>query len=415
MTALLVCMLLVGFCLCGLSGTAQSDRSAGHTYLELADAILAWEQTRLNVPRQQPLLEETILAAAGTTAGDWLPFALSRLGKPDAYDAYLTALQRHVETRYQSSNGLSTTRATEWHRIALAVLAAGGEPTAFGTDANGNTIDLIADGTYNRNLIGKQGLNSWIWGLLALDSLRYEVPANAVISREDMVQAILQSQLTDGGFALSGDRADPDMTAMALQALAPYVAQNDAVRQATDLALGCLSHLQADTGDFSSWGTPNAGSTAQVIIALCCLDIDPMQDERFCKNGRTLLDVLLQYRLEDGSFAQTLQPETGRPADANPLTTEQVLCALTALWRQANGMRTLYDLRPETDLPVPEDSRPEESRPPQSQPISSTAGSSSQLQESTTPHSSRIAVLCIGGTLLAGAGIAWLCFRKRRS
>ena len=60
--------------------------------------------------------------------------------------------------------------------------------------------------------------------------------------------------------------------------------------------------MQLDTGDFASWGTENVESTDQVVVALCCLGIDPLKDERFIKNGKTLLDGILKYRMSDGGF-----------------------------------------------------------------------------------------------------------------
>ena len=71
----------------------------------------------------------------------------------------------------------------------------------------GNPIDLIADGTYDRGRttpLGRQGINGWIWGLIALDSLRYPIPDGAFYTRDDIILEILRQQLPDGGFALSG-------------------------------------------------------------------------------------------------------------------------------------------------------------------------------------------------------------------
>src|SRR5690606_27038550 len=105
---------------------------------------------------------------------------------------------------------------------------------------------------------------------------------------------------------------DADMTAMAIQALSPYYnseetyeykqrATNEhvekSVREAVDEALDTLSQIQLDSGDFSSWGIANAESTAQVMVALTALGINPLEDERFIKNGNNLLDVILQYAM----------------------------------------------------------------------------------------------------------------------
>ena len=225
----------------------------------------------------------------------------------------------------------SAAKATEWHRISLAILAMGGDPTNFGTDANGEPINLIADGTYNRGRttpLGRQGINGWIWGLITLDSLRYPVPDDAFYTREDIIEEILCCQLSDGGFALSGEVSDPDITAMALQALAPYYdsdtlhrytrkitgeTEEKTVRQITEEALSCLSALQLPSGDFKSWGTQNVESTDQVVVALCCLGIDPLSDPRFIKDGKTLLDGILRYRMPDGGFVHSFTYDPDNP------------------------------------------------------------------------------------------------------
>ena len=61
------------------------------------------------------------------------------------------------------------------------------------------------------------------------------------------------------------------MTAMAIQALAPYYKTNETVKAAVDKALEALSALQRSDGGFGSWGTVNSESCAQVIVALTAL------------------------------------------------------------------------------------------------------------------------------------------------
>lgn len=331
------------------------------TALSVADGIIRWKKTENGSPADGFLLNDAFLTSAGSTAGDWYPIGLDRLGISDNFDGYLAVLTDRIEERYREPGRLSAAKATEWHRIALAMLAAGGDPTHAGTDENGTPIDLIADGTYDRGKtapLGRQGLNGWVWGLIALDSMRYDVPADACDTRDGMIAEILRQQLPDGGFALNGTEADPDMTAMVLQALSPYRDSDRVYAEAaktvpdaiTD-ALACLSALQLETGDFASWGTENVESTDQVLIALCCLGIDPLTDARFCKNGHTLLDGILRYRLPDGGFAHSFAYDpnnpTAAPGKSNAMAGEQTLLAMAALWRQQNGLRTLYDFRPE--------------------------------------------------------------------
>ena len=113
---------------------------------EAIDGILAWKRAQQGVAEGQPLLSGELLTYAGSTAADWLPIGLSRYGAEDDYDSYLAALRTYVEQKYREPDKLDRTKATEWHRIALAVLACGGDPTHFGRDENGADINLIADG-----------------------------------------------------------------------------------------------------------------------------------------------------------------------------------------------------------------------------------------------------------------------------
>lgn len=334
-----------------------------------ADGIIAWKKADNDSEPGGDLINNAFLELAGTTPGDWFPIGMSRLGVTDDYDGYLSVLRQKVEKRYVTKDKLSRAKATEWHRISLAVLAAGGDPTSFGKNADGSAIDLIADGTYDRGRtapLGRQGINGWIWGLIALDSMRYPVPDGAFYTRDDLITAILSQQLCDGGFALTGSATDPDITAMAVQALAPYyneeksysytlkadgTAREATVRQAVDAALTVLSALQLDTGDFISWGTQNVESTCQVAVALCSLGIDPASDSRFIKNGNTLIDGIMRYRHESGGFVHSYTYDPDNPASLpdkpNSMASEQVLYTIAAILRQANGMRTLYDFRPE--------------------------------------------------------------------
>lgn len=278
----------------------------------------------------------------GESVSDWVAIATGCSGDPVKRNAYLKGLEAYVTEQYAENGGLHRIKATEWHRISLAILALGGDPTAFGKDA----INLIADGTYNFQMadsLGLQGLNGWIFALITLDASGYEVPDNARFTREDMIREIIAAQTEDGGFGLSGNSADVDITAMALQALAPYYAEDTEVASAADRALNWLSARQNEHGDFTSWGAATAEGTAQTVIALCSLGIDPRTDERFIKNGNSPVDGLMQYQTENGMFRHTSDSE------ADMLATEQAALALIALDRLDRGGKRLYDL---TDVAV---------------------------------------------------------------
>ena len=85
--------------------------------------------------------------------------------------------------------------------------------------------------------------------------------------RDSLVQYILDAQLTDGGWALTGEVGDTDMTAMALQALSPYQSRAD-VQAAVASALARLSSTQKASGGYAAYGVENCESTAQVIFGV---------------------------------------------------------------------------------------------------------------------------------------------------
>lgn len=351
--------------------------SADDPYEEILqdiERIIKWKKSNSQTGVNEPLLNNHYLENAGETAGDWYPIGIGRIGYQDDYEAYLAVIEDVVSKRYEQESKLSEAKATEWHRISLAILSMGGDPTEIGQDVDGKPIDLIADGTYNRGKVralGLQGVNGWIWGLIALDSMRYVVPADGYDQREAIIQEIMRSQLSDGGFGLNQLESDTDMTAMALQALAPYYNSEEmytyelketetevtkTVREVVDGALVLLAETQQEDGDYASWEVPNAESTAQVIVALTALGIDPFSDERFIKNDQTLFDGLKKYQMDDGGFihAATYDAEnpSSLPDQSNTMASEQALYSLVALYRNAGGYRTLYDFRKEMEFDV---------------------------------------------------------------
>ncbi len=285
-------------------------------------------------------LLQSELFVPGESVSDWFAIATGCSGNPVKRDTYLKGLEQYVTDRYAESGGLHSIKATEYHRISLAVLALGGDPTRFGTDKTGTPINLIADGTYNwamSDSLGMQGLNGWIFALITLDSMDYQIPDTALYTREEVISELLAAQTEDGGFGLSGGSPDVDITAMTLQALAPYCETNENVRLAADKALNWLSARQTENGDFSSWGSTNAESTAQTVIALCSLGIDPQTDERFCKNGISVMDGLLRYQTDCGMFRHTIDGEE------DMMATEQAVLALIAFQRLKQDGNRLYD------------------------------------------------------------------------
>jgi len=163
-----------------------------------------------------------------------------------------------------------------------------------------------------------------------------------------VVDKLLSMQLSDGGWAVYGEVSDVDVTAMVLQSLASFYGQDETVTAAADKAVALLSARQLLDGGFTSFGEVNAESAAQVIIALCGLDIDPASDPRFVKENGSVVDSLLSCRLADGGFAHS--PGGTHSASAD----DQVLSAIVAMERQASGKGSLFILDSREDC-TPED------------------------------------------------------------
>lgn len=322
---------------------------------DLAMDVAVAQRAERGIADNQPLLTEDAFPA-GSSVSDWTALAMARAGIADDYAGYLARLQAYVERQYAENGGLHAVKATEYHRIALTAAALGGDPTAFGTKPDGTAIDLVAEGTYNwqgEEDLGGQGLNGWIFALLTMDAVGAEVPADARYSRQDMLDAIVSAQLPDGGFSLGGGAMDVDITAMSLQALAPYREQYPEV---IDAALSALSAAQTATGGFESWGAQSSESCAQVILALTALDIDPVEDGRFQKNQRSVVAALMDFRLSDGGFAHE------KDGQLDAMACEQAMQALTAMALRQQGAGRFFDLTDvhPVQLETPPDTTPTE-------------------------------------------------------
>lgn len=266
----------------------------------------------------------------GSIGGEWAVMGLARSGctVPEGYfEGYYSTLESYVK---ECGGVLDERKYTEYSRVVLALTAIGKNPA----DVAGYNL-LAPLGDYDKVTI--QGINGPIWALIALDSGGYNLPQQV---RERYVDYILARQLPDGGWSLVSDafaEADPDITAMALQALSKYQSREE-VRTATDRALECLSILQNENGGFEGWSQGNCESSAQVAVALCALGIKP-DDPRFVKNGKTVLDNLFTYYERSNGFKHI-----SGDSEPNEAATEQAFYALVAIKRNAEGKNSLYNM-----------------------------------------------------------------------
>lgn len=274
--------------------------------------------------------------------GEWAVLGQARAGV-ELSDAYIQAYYDKVVAYVRKNMGADgVLRDPESHnpaitdneRIALALTAIGKDPANVGGE---NLLKALQ----NKDIMkvtdtSNTDINGLVMGLLALNSRNYTSDTSW------LVQAILGQQNADGSWSASADTksaGDVDMTAMALQALAPYYKDggNETVNTAVERALNWLS------GKYQS-GYDSSESCAQVVIALSALNLDANTDARFTKTveGKTLsvLGNLLQYRVaKNGGFKHQFADKA-----VNEMATEQALCAMAAYARFTEKANALYDM-----------------------------------------------------------------------
>ena len=249
-------------------------------------------------------------ASSPASNEDWYIFALRNYTKEINYEKYRQSLQD-----YLANNKIDN--VTTRQRAALVLLCLG---------TKNDFTDTIVDET-----AGELGLMSWVYALHLLNnnapSVKYD--ANSIIDK------LIELQFEDGGWAATGINSDIDATAMVLQALAPYK-DDERLIPVIENALNLLSIRQADDGTYTTFGNKNPESGAQVLMALANLGIDGLLDERFVKNGHTLLDGIELFKLSDGSFSHTIG------ATSNKNSTAQVLYSLISYQNMKNGKNLFY-------------------------------------------------------------------------
>lgn len=283
-----------------------------------------------------------------SVGGDWAALTLARGSWEDEawYGRYLDAVSAKVDSR---DGVMHSQKYTEYSRVILGLSSIGQDATKFNTGTK--TYDLVspllskqANGEYWATYQGNTGT---AFAIIALDSQNYFNNASGKTARAGLLDALLDVQLSGGGWNISSGGADIDTTAMALQALAPYY-----LNQAKYEALGA-SHSYAQlqnsvskalnflkgkkSNDYGS-----AEAAAQVVVALAALDRDAANDALL---GNVLSSVLTYYDGEGGF----LHDKTGDTSADNQMSTEQACYALVAYDRWKTGRNFLYDM---TDRPM---------------------------------------------------------------
>ena len=282
-----------------------------------------------------------------TVGSEWFVLAQARSGA-NLNSSYFSTYYNHFANYLKENKGIltNTIKYTEYSKAILSLTAAGKDARDVG---GYNLFSHISD--FDKTV--EQGPNGAIWALLALDSNpAYSFPkvkkGGNQNSREKLIKHLLSVEVSGGGWTMNGNKADSDLTGMALQALAPYYHKREDVTKAVDRALAALSKMQNSTGGFSTGGIETVESCAQVITGLCALGIDPEKDSRFIKGGKWTVENLISYHINNSGFmhvkAGSGNNGGGEAGKVNGIATEQGYYALVAYQRMKNGQTSLYDM-----------------------------------------------------------------------
>ncbi|QWG64381.1 DUF4430 domain-containing protein [Bacillus mycoides] len=240
---------------------------------------------------------------------DWVAIGLARSGVNVPLETKINYVKPVAEKVKKRLNRFS---ATDLARTIIMMNAMNVDPTKV------EGQNLV------QNLFESDKVNSvtgYAFTLLALDTKKYEIPAEAKWNRAALVQALLQAQHTDGGWTYDSSSSkesasNVDVTSMVLAALAPYQDQAD-VKPAIQKAVDYLYKQQLGNGGFAADGQENSNSTAQAIIGLSLVkDVDHDRLNKAVQN-------LMSYQLPNGEFKWLPSDQKG-----SGMATEQAFLAL---------------------------------------------------------------------------------------
>lgn len=348
------------------------------------------------------LLETVPEPGYGTTGGEWSVLGLLRgmyMGLdymnqiPETYFTdYLSRVEEKVAKRYEEHGALDQAKSTEYSRLMLAMTALGYDVTNVA-----GRYDFIDKLSSSYQYSYRQGINGPIWEIIALNAGGYqllenpsEVPDQSGVNTVGkMLNYIAGKEITQedgsvGGWALSGDQPDVDITGMALQALAPYYLDKSVYQETgasasyeefarmVERGILILSKMQLKNGGYDSWGSVNAESVVQVIVALTALGIDPKSDMVELPYLGTSCSFVTEGALRDGVYTDNMidalltfwAPGSGSSSAVggfkhvtagndggggagtavNAMATDQALYGLIAYDRFLQGETSLYDM-----------------------------------------------------------------------
>lgn len=264
----------------------------------------------------ETVCEQTPSPKNSSTGGEWALIGIMESGYDEAEkDTYASRYYDNVRVSVKSKKGrLSDTYTTEYARTIMGLCAIGKDPR----NVEGYDLTQALD---DREMTISQGVNGACYALVAADM------ADVKLKNEKQYISFIMESVGDME-ASSGT----DYISMAILALGRYKSGeiDTFVKKQTDK----LSGAQQDDGSLE-----NCEATAEAIIALSTAGIDVTEDERFIKNGNSLLDGLMLYYSKDGFYHSRDGKE-----ETDIMATEKGLLAMESVEAFKNG-HVLYRSR----------------------------------------------------------------------
>jgi hypothetical protein len=234
-------------------------------------------------------------------------------------------------------------------KTAIALTALNIDARQVANKNGGQAIDLVNEVASFDGYIDPAYTAPLILSLYDLEN--YEIPGNAAVTRESLIEKILNAQEPAGSwYGTYGS----DATGMVLPALATYynkaeeingisVASCSAITTAVDNALNYLSDSQEIDGGFPGFGgEQNSNTMSTIIVGLNALGLNPHTDARFIKDKKSAMQNLLSYRTADDKLGW------GDSVSSDDFACQQGLGALATYQNLSNTRSSnLYDFTKE--------------------------------------------------------------------
>ena len=275
-----------------------SSKASNDDILVPAVAVLTVEGTALDT-----VLNDTAKYVSENTeisnANEWRVMALSKAG-------LLSDEQKQEFFKSEEEKVKGSLKATSCETSIISLALTGNSVTDI---AGKNLLDLLSEAN------GLDAINSQMYALIALDMHDFALSeeASAKLDKDEIIKSIIDAQKEDGGFSYSSEwPSDVDMTAMAIQALAPYKTSenvSESISKAKDFILNKLENDEITSAE----------SFSQVLMALFALGSDEFDAGTLDK----VTSGLLSYYNGDGRFCYN--------CEANEFSTTQSYYALVSL------------------------------------------------------------------------------------